>query len=93
MKPETANKILAPMCAVFVILTAILIDGIRQGGRQEKVLQNKCDSLVKVCDSVSSELYYYENELNRYQIAYKIFLERNPKSASQYGTIISDETE
>jgi len=78
------------MCAVFVILTAILIDGIGQGGRQEKVLQNKCDSLVKVCDSV---LYYYENELNRYQIAYKIFLERNPKAASQYGTIISDETE
>jgi len=77
------------MCAVFVILTAILIDGISQGGRQEKVLQNKCDSLVKVCD----ELYYYENELNRYQIAYKIFLERNPKAASQYGTIISDETE
>ena len=77
------------MCAVFVILTATLIDGVKQGGKQE----NRCDSLVKVCDSVSSELYYYENELNRYQIAYKIFLERNPKAASQYGTIISDETE
>ena len=81
------------MCAVFVILTATLIDGVKQGGKQERLLTNRCDSLVKVCDSVSSELYYYENELNRYQIAYKIFLERNPKAASQYGTIISDETE
>ena len=32
-------------------------------------------------------------ELNRYKIAYEIFIERNPKAASQFGDIISDETE
>ncbi len=55
MKPETANKILAPMCAVFVILTAILIDGVKQGGRQEKALQNKCDSLQIKLDSCGNK--------------------------------------
>jgi hypothetical protein len=34
-----------------------------------------------------------EIELNRYEIAYRIFTERNPKAAEQYGNIISDETE
>ena len=32
-------------------------------------------------------------QLGRYEIAYEIFKERNPKAASQYGDIISNETE
>jgi hypothetical protein len=43
------------MCAVFVILTAILIDGVKQGGRQEKALQNKCDSLQIKLDSCGNK--------------------------------------
>lgn len=61
-----------------------------------QALQMKYDSLLveaRKCDSISDELLYAETELNRYQIAYKIFLERNPEGATQYGDIISEETE
>jgi hypothetical protein len=40
-----------------------------------------------------SELYPCEIELNRFQIAFRILEDRNPKAAEQYGNIISDETE
>ena len=51
------------------------------------------DSLQKRCDSLYYELFPAQIELGRYQIAYEIFLQRNPKAASQYGDIISNETE
>lgn len=81
----------------YLIATAIIIEGCAQNNASTiKSLQAKCDSLsreISKCDSISNELFYVETELNRYEIAYKIFLERNPKAASQYGDIISDETE
>jgi hypothetical protein len=51
------------------------------------------DSLQKRCDSLYDELYPTQIELGRYQVAYQILLERNPKAANQYGKIISEETE
>ncbi len=51
------------------------------------------DSLQKRCDSLEAELWPASVELGRYQMAYEIFLERNPKAAKQYGDIISNETE
>lgn len=51
------------------------------------------DSLQKIIDSLHSEVFPCQVELNRYQMAYEIFMERNPKAASQYGDIISEETE
>lgn len=56
-------------------------------------LKHRCDSLQDLSDSLSSELFPIEIELNRYEMAYRIFMERNPKAAEQYGTIISEETE
>ena len=44
-------------------------------------------------DSVHNENFPCQIELGRYQVAYQIFMERNPKAAQQYGTIISEETE
>lgn len=58
-----------------------------------KSLQHKIDSIQSLNDSLSSVLFPVEIELGRYQVAYEIFMERNPKAASQYGTIISEETE
>jgi hypothetical protein len=40
-----------------------------------------------------AELFPIQIELGRYQVAYEIFAERNPKAAEQYGDIISNETE
>ena len=51
------------------------------------------DSLQKACDSLYGELFPIQIELGRYQVAYEIFAERNPKAAEQYGDIISNETE
>ena len=51
------------------------------------------DSLQKVVDSLHAENFPCQIELNRYQIAYEIFMERNPKAAKEYGSIISEETE
>lgn len=51
------------------------------------------DSLQRVVDSLQSEIFPCQVELGRYQTAYEIFMERNPKAASQYGDIISQETE
>lgn len=51
------------------------------------------DSLQNVADSLYAENFPCQVELNRYRIAYEIFMERNPKAAKQYGDIISEETE
>jgi hypothetical protein len=51
------------------------------------------DSLQNMIDSLHDENYPCQIELNRYQIAYQIFLKRNPKAAQQFGNIISEETE
>lgn len=51
------------------------------------------DSLQTLADSLYAENFPCQVELGRYQIAYQIFMERNPKAAQQYGTIISEETE
>jgi len=51
------------------------------------------DSLQNLVDSLDAENYPCQIELNRHKIAYEIFMERNPKAAQQYGTIISEETE
>jgi hypothetical protein len=51
------------------------------------------DSLQNVIDSLHNENFPCQIELNRYQIAYELFMERNPKAAKEYGTIISEETE
>jgi hypothetical protein len=53
----------------------------------------RIDSLQHVADSLYDENYPCQIELNRFQIAYQIFLKRNPKAASQLGDIISNETE
>lgn len=53
----------------------------------------KIDSLQHLVDSLDMENYPCQIELNRFQVAYEIFMKRNPKAASQYGDIISDETE
>ena len=51
------------------------------------------DSLQTRCDSLEAELWPAQIELGRYEVAYQILLERNPKAAKQYGDIISNETE
>jgi len=68
--------------------------------RKQPVSTANVDSLVNVIkaleyerDSLSMELFPKEIELGRYEVAFQIFAERNPKAAEQYAEIISSETE
>ena len=56
-------------------------------------LQKKLDSVTYQLDSVRYEIFPLQVELNRHKIAYEILMERNPLCATQYGNIISNETE
>ena len=62
-----------------------------QGGDIQKA--QTIDSLRNYADSLQSELYPCQIELNRYQVAFEIFMRKNPKAAQEYATIISEETE
>lgn len=62
--------------------------------------QSNVDSLlsrIKVLEAEKDSIYWEafprEIELGRYQVAFEIFAERNPKAAEQYAEIISSETE
>jgi len=80
-----------------VILTLFLILEIVMSSKNQKIYEQqlitKCDSIQHVADSIHNKSYEDEIELNRYQIAFEIFLKRNPKAAEEYGDIISNETE
>lgn len=88
---------------VIVIWSLLLIFVSLQLSKEKQSLQplknelaktkKSLDSLKVVSDSLYYELFPIQVELGRYQIAYEIFMERNPKAASQYGDIISEETE
>jgi hypothetical protein len=65
----------------------------RQHESEVKLLQDSILFMKSQKDSLYSEIYPCEIELNRFQIAFRILEDRNPKAAEQYGSIISDETE
>ena len=82
---------------VVVILSLFLIWELVMNNKKQisydKQLSIKCDSIQHVVDSIHNKSYEDEIELNRYQIAFEIFLKRNPKAAEEYSDIISNETE
>ena len=51
------------------------------------------DSLQTKIDSLQSEIFIRNTIVGRYEVAFQLFMERNPEAAKQYGTIISNETE
>ena len=61
--------------------------------KETQVYKAKCDSLQHVADSLHWELLPTQIELGRREVAFDIFMERNPKAAKQYDNIISSETE
>ena len=80
---------------ILIFIVFIAIEVMLRSDQQYKInfAQSKCDSIQHVADSLYWELFPAQIELGRYQVAYEIFAERNPKAASQFGDIISNETE
>jgi hypothetical protein len=74
---------------------AVLVICYLQQKELSKLIQkaHTIDSLQNKIDSLEVELWPMKVELNRYEVAYELFMERNPKGAKQYGDIISQETE
>ncbi len=57
------------------------------------IQERTIDSLSIQCDSLRMENFALAVQNARYEIAYELFIKRNPKAASQFNDIISLETE
>lgn len=94
---DKALRIAFVVISLSFLWSIFRIDTLREKNKkdQKKVqeLTHVVDSLQNLNDSLDMELFPTTIELNRFQVAYEIFLRRNPKAAEQYGTIISEETE
>lgn len=96
MSEKSLRAVIVVLGLLLIWSAVMLANKSEQYNRQEiivKDLQKQVDSLQVRSDSLYWELFPVQVELGRYEIAYEIFMERNPKAAQQYGTIISEETE
>jgi hypothetical protein len=96
------NRTLRILVGIWVVLLFLCYVGamwnmsdsiVREQKLEIQRLTSENDSPRIASDSLYSENFPCQVELGRYQVAYEIFMERNPKGAKQYGTIISEETE
>ena len=94
---DKALRIAFVLISISFLWSLFRVDTLREQNKKDHLkvqeLTHRVDSLQKLSDSLDMELFPVRIELGRYEVAYKIFLERNPKAAQQYGTIISEETE
>jgi hypothetical protein len=88
---DKSLRLLVVILSLFSIW--VVISNVRNVSIINKNNNYVVDSLQHVVDSLHAENYPCQIELNRYQMAYKIFLTQNPNAAKQYGDIISNETE
>jgi biopolymer transport protein ExbB/TolQ len=90
-------RILVVILTLLSIYSTFMLSNASSDLEKQKVeieqLNKDVDSLTILSDSLSVELFPAQVELSRYQIAFELFVKRNPKAASQYGDIISQETE
>jgi len=86
MKTEMLTVVLGILC-LFLLTKMYTKD------QQLRDCKIQLESTTSRADSLEAEIFPIEIELGRYQVAFTIFAERNPKAAEQYATIISEETE
>jgi len=88
------KKYIGPILSISTIgLLFYTLFDLKEQVKELPRLKEEVNTLIHRADSLHNENYPCQIELNRYKIAYEIFLERNPKAAQEYGTIISEETE
>jgi hypothetical protein len=86
-------KIISASLVTAIIMLFIQFYFTNVAEREVNLANFEKDTIQYRVDSLKSELFIREIELNRYQVAFEIFARRNPKAAEQYSNIISDETE
>ena len=89
----TLSKVLGLSLILAMSALFIQVYFTSESQKELAVYKTRCDSLQVAVDSLFNENYPCQIELGRYQVAYEIFMDRNPNAAKQYGTIISEETE
>ena len=77
--------------SLLIILWLLLLQ--QKDSLEIKRKNDEIKSLSIKNDSLQQENLNIRIEKGRYEVALDIFLERNPKAASQFGDIISKETE
>ena len=87
------NNILTAALLISLIGLFVQVYSTSKAQTELKTVQAKCNSLTVFSDSLYSELYPAQNELDRHIEALHIFMKRNPKAANEYADIISEETE
>ena len=90
LKENWAVLLLTFVCVYIMYLSSSKSEKLEQELEQYK---REMDSIQKIKDSLYDVLLPTEIELGRHQVAFQIFVERNPKCAEEYATIISEETE
>lgn len=75
---------------LLLIWITILSFNLKEDEKKQKV---EIQVLNEKVDSLQNELFNSQVELGRFEVAYDIFSERNPKAATQFDDIISKETE
>lgn len=89
MKIEMLTVVLGILC-LFLLTKMYTKD---QQLQELKACKMQLETVTNKADSLEGELFPVELQLSRYQVAFTIFANRNPKAAEQYATIISEETE
>lgn len=84
---------IAMIFLIFLLLLLVQRNEMKSVQMDLEKTKKSLDSLQKVNDTLYSNLYPCEIQLNRYEIAHQIFINRNPKAALQFSDIISNETE
>lgn len=94
---EKTIRILVVIFALSSIFLLLQNSKLREDMKDKEFQANEAirlrEMVTKKYDSLQSEYYPTAIELNRYETAFYIFSQRNPCAASEYGDIISNETE
>lgn len=88
-----STKVSFSIIAILLFTTVYSFRNTNKYKIDNAVLKKENIELKHFSDSLYYELVPIQNELNRYYLAFEIFLNRNHKAAEQFGNIISDETE
>lgn len=94
---EKSLRITIVVLLISLIYLTIMSSNKNEEFKQQKIvineLNSRVDSIKKVSDSLYDLNFPCQIELGRFQVAYQIFLRKNPNAAMEFGDIISNETE
>ena len=77
------------LCVVFYYIE----QNIRSTFSEQSRYYNTIDSLNEQVDSLNQEIFLKQITIGRYEVAFEMFKEENPKAAQEFELILSTKTE